>query len=149
VCQPSPALTDGKQRAAVLRIKALRRLRGCALPVCGFGEGDRPAPKFLPPRPVRPGFFLSCDFSGWQHHSESCSRRSQREAKRSRPSRAALIDRKHTRSNGKQRAAVLRIKALRRLRGCALPVCGFGEADRPASEKLAVSDFCIATKNQG
>ena len=32
-------LVDGKQLAAVLRIKALRRLHCCALAVCGFGEG--------------------------------------------------------------------------------------------------------------
>ena len=37
-------LVDGKQLAAVCRIKALRRLRCCALPVCGFWEqGDRTA----------------------------------------------------------------------------------------------------------
>jgi hypothetical protein len=42
---------------------------------------------------------------------------------RSRPSRAALIDED-------QLATVCRIKALRRLRCCALPVCGFREADR-------------------
>jgi len=39
----SPALIDGKQLAAVLRIKPLRRLHCCALGVCGFGEGRREA----------------------------------------------------------------------------------------------------------
>jgi hypothetical protein len=39
----SATLIDGKQLAAVCRIKALRRLRCCALPVCGFGEGGREA----------------------------------------------------------------------------------------------------------
>jgi hypothetical protein len=34
---------DGKQLAAVCRIKALRRLHCCALPVCGLWEADRPA----------------------------------------------------------------------------------------------------------
>src|SRR6516165_3119247 len=36
-------LVDGKQLAALLRIKSLWRQRCCALPVCGFGEGGRPA----------------------------------------------------------------------------------------------------------
>jgi hypothetical protein len=31
-------LIDGKQLAAVCRIKPLRRLHCCALPVCGFGD---------------------------------------------------------------------------------------------------------------
>ena len=39
----SPALINGKQLAAVCRIKPLWRLRCCALPVCGFGEGERAA----------------------------------------------------------------------------------------------------------
>ena len=34
-------LVDWKQLAAVCRIKALWRLRCCALAVCGFREGDR------------------------------------------------------------------------------------------------------------
>ena len=35
------AVGIGKQLAAVLRIKALRRLRCCASAVCRYGEGDR------------------------------------------------------------------------------------------------------------
>jgi len=38
----SVTLIDGKQLAAVCRIEALWRLHCCALPVCGFGEADRP-----------------------------------------------------------------------------------------------------------
>jgi hypothetical protein len=34
---------NGKQLATVFRINALRWLRCCGLPVCGFGEGERPA----------------------------------------------------------------------------------------------------------
>ena len=39
---PEP-VANGKQLAGVCRIKALWRLHCCALPVCGFGEGERPA----------------------------------------------------------------------------------------------------------
>jgi hypothetical protein len=39
----SATLVDGKQLAAVCRIKALWRLHCFALPICVFGEGDRPA----------------------------------------------------------------------------------------------------------
>ena len=46
------ALIDGKQLPAMLRIKALRRLNCCALPIGGFGEGDRAGY----PHPVGPGF---------------------------------------------------------------------------------------------
>ena len=48
---------NGKQLAAVCRIKALWRLRCCALPVCGFEEGDRLATnQNFYPRLSRPGF---------------------------------------------------------------------------------------------
>jgi hypothetical protein len=36
--QDRPGAFDREQLAAVCRIKALRRLRCCALPVCGFGQ---------------------------------------------------------------------------------------------------------------
>ena len=51
------ALIDGKQLAAVLRIKALWRLNCCSLAVYGFGEGDRAGnTKNFYPRPSAPGF---------------------------------------------------------------------------------------------
>jgi hypothetical protein len=52
--RPTPAewAFDGKQLAAVLRIKALRRLNCCSLAVYGFGEGDRAgSPNFYPDYP--------------------------------------------------------------------------------------------------
>jgi hypothetical protein len=55
------------------------------------------------PRPCPPGFFLSCEKTGWE-----------------------LI------SSGNWRA-VLRIKPLWRLRCCAFTVCGYGEGGREAS----------------
>ena len=54
-----------KQLAAVLRIKPLWRLHCCALAVCGYGEGGREATKISTPPPSAPGFFLSCEKTGW------------------------------------------------------------------------------------
>jgi hypothetical protein len=52
---------DGKQLAAVLRIKALRRLHCCALLVLCWGAAGMPGKnQNFDPRPLRPGFFLSC-----------------------------------------------------------------------------------------
>ena len=41
----------------MFRIKALKCLRCCALPVCGFGEGDRPAAQAKAEELVEIGFF--------------------------------------------------------------------------------------------
>ena len=43
---------DGRQLAAVCRIKPLWRLCCCALPVCGFGEGERPDRVNMTTRPT-------------------------------------------------------------------------------------------------
>jgi hypothetical protein len=70
----------------------LERLRCCALPVCGFGEGERPANPNFDPIPSALGF------SGVEERASF-----------------TIID-------GKQFAALCRIKALWRLRYCALTV---------------------------
>ena len=60
----SAILVNGKQLAAVCRIKPLRRLHCCALPVlCWGGAGASASPKFLPPS-FGPRFFLSCGEAG-------------------------------------------------------------------------------------
>jgi len=62
----SAILVNGKQLAAVCRIKPLRRLHCCALPVlCWGGAGVPGNPNFYP-RPFRPGFFLSCEKLAWE-----------------------------------------------------------------------------------
>ena len=58
----SRALIYGKQLAAVCRIKALWRLRCCALPVCGFGEDA----EISTPVPSAPGF---PEFGRQQHEA--------------------------------------------------------------------------------
>src|SRR6516225_1287057 len=69
----SPTLVDGKQLAAVLRIKPLRRLHCCALAVFCWGGAGAPAqPKFLPPS-CRPPLLLSCEKLDW--HAVAYSRR--------------------------------------------------------------------------
>ena len=68
-----PSSRDGKQLAAVCRIKALRRLRCCALTVCGAGEGEIGyKPKFLLPV-CPPRVFPSCEKLDRQHRGEGAA----------------------------------------------------------------------------
>ena len=61
---------DGKQLAAVCRIKALWRLHCCGLPVLCWGRAGASGGQNFYPRPLRPGFFLSCGKLAWRHYGK-------------------------------------------------------------------------------
>ena len=144
------------------RIKALRRLRCCGLPVfCWGGAGASALAKFLPPS-CRPPLLLSCGRLAWQHHGGGAAhphpaglrndaplcvaatvRRARPHPARPRPSR---VRHQPTLADGKQLAAVLRIKPLRHLHCCALPVfCLGGVGASGKRQRLSLSNATART----